>query len=365
MLIRALVAAVALVAAYPADAQQVTHIDRAPSDLKPLPVSIHGRVQTNPDGGWIRQWPGTYFETAFTGSAIYFRVGDGDVGLRVRLDDGPPAALVKPAPGFYRVTALGAGTHRLRVDVASESREGATRVGGVFVDGEGAAAPIVRRSRAIEFIGDSHTVGYANTSDTRQCTDAEVWARTDASRGVPALTAAHYDADYEVNAISGRGVVRNYGGFAGDTLPEAYPFALFDHATPARDGDWRPRVIVISLGTNDFSTPLHAGERWKTRGELHADYEAAYVRFVKGLRVRAPGAYVLLWATDMADGEVAAETAKVAERLRRGGDRRVGYVEVAGLAFSACNSHPSIADDGRIAAAIIKRLDAQGDVWGR
>jgi lysophospholipase L1-like esterase len=355
--------ALGLFSAAGAHAQTVSRVKDHPPTLAPLASEAHGRVKVEADGSMGRQWPGAYFETAFTGDQAFFRIGAGEVSLRVRVDDQDVGALVRPAPGFYRVTAPGPGAHRLRIDVVSESQAGPSWFGGFFVERTGAAAPLAHRAREIEFIGDSHTVGYGNTSDTRACSDAEIWDRTDTSRGIAPLAAVHYDADYEVNAISGRGVVRNYGGFAADTLPQAYPFVLFDKRAPAREPEWRPQVIVIALGTNDFSTPLHPGEKWKTREALHADYEATYVRFVQMLRTRNPHAYVVLWATDLADGEIEAEVSRVADRLHAAGDARVGYVPVNGLAFTACNYHPSLADDRKIADAIIAHLDTHSDAW--
>src|SRR6185312_14756892 len=107
----------------------------------------------------------------------------------------------------------------------------------------------------IEFIGDSHTVGYGNTSRTRECTQDDVWKTTDNSQSFGPLIAGHYAADYQINAISGRGIVRNYNGTPGDTLPVAYPYVLFDKKEEYSDPHWKPQIIVISLGTNDFSTP--------------------------------------------------------------------------------------------------------------
>ena len=113
------------------------------------------------------------------------------------------------------------------------------------------------RTRRIEFIGDSHTVGYGNVSIKRDCTQDEVWTTTDASQAIPALTARRYGADYRSNAISGGGILRNYDGMAADTVPMAYPFTLFDKATRYADPAWRPRLFVVALGLNDFTTSLH------------------------------------------------------------------------------------------------------------
>ncbi|MEG3093034.1 SGNH/GDSL hydrolase family protein [Sphingomonas sp. PB1R3] len=328
----------------------------------PLPLHVGGRVIAR--NGYQRQWPGTYWEAAFWGSAVDLAVGPGAMSLRIRVDGGAALSLVRPMPGLYRIAAKGTGAHHIRVDVASESQAEPTVLRGLFAPKGVAPLPApAARPRQIEFIGDSHTVGYGNTSPSRQCSQDAIWRTTDTTQGVAGVTAAKYDADYQVNAISGRGVVRNYGGFAAPTLPEAYPFALFDGRTPAATPGWHPQVVVVALGTNDFSTPLKPGERWADRDALHDDYEHHYVAFVGRLRKAYPKAFFVLWATDLADGEIGREVGKVVETLRADGERRVAFVPVSGLSFNGCDSHPSVADDQQIAAAIERTIDAQPDIW--
>ncbi|HEU5067005.1 MAG TPA: SGNH/GDSL hydrolase family protein [Sphingomicrobium sp.] len=345
-----------------ANAQTVTPVEAPPTPLVAIRTVAVGRVEREPNGMLRRQWPGTYFETAIRGSSAYFRMGKGEVSLRVTVDGAAPVPLVKPAPGLYRIGGLAPGVHRVRVQVASESQNGPTEFGGFFAPAGVSAAVLPARSRQIEFIGDSHTVGYANTSSKHQCTDEEIWQTTDTTVGVPALTAAHYDADYQVNAISGRGIVRNYNGFAADTLPQAYPYMLFDKAQPYRDPNWHPQLIVVSLGTNDFSTPLNPGEKWSNRQQLQSDYESTFVRFLTGLHARNPRARFLLWAATPSP-ELNSEIEKVVQDMRSAGGTQIDYVPVRGLAMSACNWHPSAADDAKIASALERDIDLHPELW--
>ena len=355
----------ALLLTLPAAAPAQTVAPTTETATKPVPLHIGGRVVPAGDG-YRRQWPGTYFEAAFRGPAVDLNVGPGDVSLRISLDGAAPVALVRPKPGRYRITAPTAGRHRIRIDVVSESQAGATGLGGLFAPtGTTPLAAPRAAARRIEFVGDSHTVGYGNTSTSRDCTEAQVWETTDTSQGIAGRLAKRYGADTRVNAISGRGIVRNYGGFAAPTVPQAYPYALFDGTTPADDANWHPQVIVIALGTNDFSTALKPDERWADRAALHTDYEARYVAFVQGLRRRDPGAFFVLWATDLADGEIVREVQQVATKLRATGETRLAVVPVTGLNFGGCHYHPDLADDARIAAAIGSAIDARADVWKR
>ncbi len=339
----------------------------APSELTPLPLHIGGRVESTGDGKmsiYAYQWPGTYFETAFNGKDAYFQVGTGDVILHALVDGKALAPMVKPPGGLYHIDGLAAGAHTLRIEVATESQAGADHFGGFFAAADATPGALALRSRQIEFIGDSHTVGYGNISTTRECTTDQVWATTDDTQAFGPATAKHYDADYQVNAISGRGIVRNYDGFAADHLPEAYPYLKFDKTmTDAPNRSWQPQVVVMALGTNDFSTPLKPTEKWKTREDLHADYEKTYVAFIHSLRARYPGAYFVLWGTEMANGEIEAEEQKVVDQVKAGGETRITFLPINGLAFSGCHSHPSTADDRTISDLLVKTIDQVPNIW--
>ncbi|WP_446745120.1 GDSL-type esterase/lipase family protein [Silvibacterium acidisoli] len=333
--------------------------------LHALSISIGGRVQTEPaadatsfsPSDYVSQWPGIYYRAAFRGSRVFFRVGKNEEILHVAVD-GDETSLVKPDPGVYEVQNLSGQRHEIDIFIATESVDAPNTFGGFAIpDGEQSLEPAPRHLQ-MEFIGDSHTVGYGNLSSTHTCTKDEVWSRTDDTKAFGPLTARHYDADYQVNAISGRGVVRNYNNFAADHLPQAYPYVLFDKKQAYSDPSWKPSVLVIALGTNDFSTKLNPGEPWKTREELHADFEATYQRFLQKLRAGNPKAYIIVWATDMADGEIEAEAQKVVQQVQAGGDKDITFLPVNGLAFTACNGHPSLADEQVISNKLIQLIDA-------
>jgi lysophospholipase L1-like esterase len=327
----------------------------------PVAAEVVGRAVRR-GAGWLHQWPGVYFEAAFQGTTVWFDIGGGDQIVRVLVDGAPLARLNKPL-GRYRVEGLEAGPHVARVEIVTESQAAPNLFGGFFLDGQGALMAPKRLDRQIEFIGDSHTVGFGNTSPTRECTREDVWARTDTSQAFGPIVANRFRADYQINAISGRGIVRNYAGRPGRTLPQAYPYALLETQDVYEGAGWRPDLIVVALGTNDFSTPLAASEPWATREALHADFVEAYTSFVQTLRRRNPDAYLVLWATDIADGEVQAQVQKVVARLRAEGEGRLSYLAIDKLAMTGCAWHPSVDDDRRVATAIIEAVEAQGDVF--
>jgi lysophospholipase L1-like esterase len=346
------------------------HKVATPPALRPLQMSIGGRMLITSSANtafgaraYTYQWPGSYFRAEFAGTSVFFRIVAGDEILHVQADGRRVATLTKPEPGVYEIDGLSQGNHRIGVYVATESQAGPDAFGGFAIPQDERALTPPQRHREIEFIGDSMTVGYGDLSATRTCTRDKVWSDTDDTSAFGPMIARHYAADYQVNAISGRGIVRNYDGTQADTLPEAYPWILFDRKQQYRDPAWKPQVLVIALGTNDFSTPLHAGERWKTRDDLHADFEATYLRFLEELRAGNPHAGIVVWATEMANGEIEAEAQKVVDQMRKNGDPHIVFVPINGLSFTACDSHPSLADEKTIAEKLEHAIDADAQVW--
>ena len=352
---------------------QGVHVESAPlpKDVVPLGVAVGGRSEiARPEAmeafapqGFVYQWPGTYFEAAFRGDSLFLQTGKGRQGMHLIVDGRQAIPFVSAQASIFRVAGLSRGSHTVRLEVVTESQAAPNTFAGFLVPTEGKLATPVKKSRQIEFIGDSYTVGYGNTSGERSCSQEEIWSTTDNSAAFGPLLAQHFGAEYQVNAISGRGVVRNYNGGRSSTLPQAYPFVLFDKQQTFVDAGWRPQVVVVGLGTNDFSTPLNPGEPWTTREQLHADYEKTYISFLRGLRERDPNALLVVWATDGEGGEIEAEAGAVVERLRTDGDTRIAFLPVAGLEMSACDSHPSAADDRTLFARMRELLEAYPDVW--
>jgi lysophospholipase L1-like esterase len=242
----------------------------------------------------------------------------------------------------------------------SETQSSTGRFLGFYSDDKPAKLPT--RKRQIEFIGDSYTVGYGNISSSRECTNDELFNATNSQLAFGPLTAKHFNADYQINASSGFGVVRNYNGHSPDkNLIGLYPFTLHTN-NYIYAGNWQPQVIVIGLGTNDFSTKLNDGERWKTREELQQDYVKKYTQLVKTLHKNNPKAHFMLMASDKMDGELATQLGKVVATLKADGLNKVDSIIFSGLDYQGCHWHPSAKDDQLLADLLIKHLQNK-NIW--
>lgn len=382
MAVRLLLAtAVAAGLAGPAVAQTVTVApagSTAASDMQPLAVRVGGRVEVEPLPGSARafrhEWPGVYFEAAFRGASVVLRFDDPANEYRLTIDDLPPIALAQPGASDVTIGGLADRPHSLRLEKVTESIGLPETFAGFYVPAS--ARPLALpppRPRQIEFIGDSNMAGYGIRSDTRQCTKEEVRLRTDTQAAYPALVARHFGADYQVNAISGRGLIRNYAGEAPDApMTVLYPRALPSREPVWRDPSWQPQVIVVGLYANDFSTPLKPGEKWATDAEFVAAFVAAYEPFLAELHSRAPDAAVLVVWPDFAgqpDARIAAE-ADAARRAIAGFAQALGVRTILfpvltdlGLDRGACDYHGSLADHRKLETWLTAYLEAHPELW--
>ena len=339
----------------------------APGDdiLHDVPLHVGGRVA--PDGR--HQWPGVYYEGAFDGDAVSVDLKDDRNSYNIYLD-GRFVRRVKTG-AKVAVTAGDGGRHVVRVELANETTDAPAATGTLQVreihrpglDDVNLPLPAPGpRSRQIEIIGDSYAAGYGVLSTRHDCTPDEIRDTTDTSQTFGVLLARRYDADYQVNAYSGIGMVRNYGGGDGPTLPDLYPYSLFDRTTAYADPKWQPRIIVIALGDNDFATSLATGETWPNETSLRQDFIAAYVAFVEGLHRRDPKASFILM--DFNELTLPHDILAVIARLKADGEKHVVAFSPGGsFEQTGCDWHLSLNDHRRIADGLAGLIEAHPELW--
>lgn len=320
-------------------------------DKTPLPVHVGGRTVDEGKAGQRFGWPGVYIEARFTGEKVRVQFDAPTDFMRLSIDGRERQVFRAPGKVDTVIEGLGKGEHLIRLDKLTETQGGESRFIGFELIGKGRAYLAPERTMQIEVIGDSHSVGYGNVSTSRECTEQQVHDLTDTTQAYGAMVARAMDADYRINAYSGFGVVRNYnGGEPGDSMVNRYPRAIPGAATPlaGTDAEWQPDVIVINLGTNDFSTPVKPGEKWADADALKADYRATYIAFVRDLARAQPQARFVLMGGDSFFSEVEQVKAALDGDL----PGRVTARHVTGLAMTGCHYHPSVADNAKMAALV-------------
>jgi hypothetical protein len=365
-------------------------VDHIPAD-NPC-IRYHGRFDhANPHAPAF-SWPGVVIEARFRGTSVAARLQAQGTYFDVYIDgrqvfpqgggiQGTASLFVNGQGDFLLAQGLRAGEHSLRIEKRSETHSSVCAFRGLALDPDMGLLPLPRRaSRRIEFIGDSYTVGYGNESPSRidpgiqdiqdesgrACSDGELAAYTNTQKTYAVLAAKAFGAEYQVNAFSGLGLARHFNG-GSDFLPFQDYYERSVHADPQsapwKPGGWIPKVVVIGLGANDFSTPLSAYEEFATREELHRTFREKYVSFLKSLRMRYHGAKFILMAASLPpDDEMKTQVKLVIESEKAAGRKDLHYFEFDNATGYGCAWHPDRAAH-RKGAEDLARLISGATGW--
>jgi lysophospholipase L1-like esterase len=343
-----------------------------------LPVHVGGRSAIAPNvlplqgKTYTHQWPGVYFEASFNGQKLVLRFADSYNEYRLFVDGGAALAITQVGTADMIVTGLGAGVHRVRLEKVTESIGLTAAFQGFFVPARSNVAAAKARKRQIEFIGDSNMTGYGLRSKSRTCTQEEIRLLSDTQRSYPALAAKYFGADYQVNAASGRGMVRNYNGFSPKiVLPKVYPSALMDSARTYRDATWKPQITFIALGENDFFTPLNPGEQWRSSKDLFDSYIAGYKGLLAQIHKRNPNTSLVIWwpeiysFDDVGTAAIVAGQKSVLATAKSIGFKSVAFIPTQDLklAATACDYHASANDHQKLKLWLVTYLRTRPELW--
>ncbi|KAK4555187.1 hypothetical protein LTR86_007483 [Recurvomyces mirabilis] len=199
-------------------------------------------------------WPSSGVAFDFTGTSATVPItvtGDNAIDVVV---DGKAPVIINEITGNSISTPAGLANGKHTVEIRKKSE---TSFGSIFFRTPTASsgkttAPAAPKKR-IEFIGDSITVGYG-LDGTYPCVNTA--ALEDAPKTYGALTAKNLSADYSIIAWSGKGVIRNYVQATVDTsptMPELWTRYGANDADNSYDFSYQPQIVVINLGTNDWS----------------------------------------------------------------------------------------------------------------
>lgn len=317
-------------------------------------IQYFGRFdQANPKSPRF-DWPGCAIQARFTGTSVSVKLSGGNNEFNVFIDDvARPRLSMEPGKTEYTLaTGLPAGEHTLLLTKRTEAYYGIVTFSGlVLADGQSLAAPPARPANRILFIGDSFTVGYGADATTLQCASLKPWDNNWLAYGPVAARAV--GAEYSVQAISGLGMVHNYND-ASPESKEPLPF-FFDRTLVGSDqprwsfASWIPHVVVVALGTNDFSTATKPSQ---------AQYSAAYRSFVKKLRGHYPAAQIICLTYAVDNLQKAYVDALVAD-LAREGETRISRAHMPALDQSTdlgCDWHPNYLGHRKYADALLPEL---------
>lgn len=204
-------------------------------------------------------WSGVYFQFCIKSKDCAIRMSDsGHNYYNVFIDDQAPKVFdVKSDTTIVLASGLNKQIHRIQIYKRTEGNQGIGVFKGIMLSENGELVPWKDiPTRKIEFIGNSITCGYG----TEGLAKTERWrpATENNYKSYAPIMARAFNADYHIVAHSGLGVVRNYGykeKVSPSAMPDRFNRVYDQKEQPLWDFSlWKPDVVVINLGTNDFST---------------------------------------------------------------------------------------------------------------
>ncbi|HEV7992181.1 MAG TPA: GDSL-type esterase/lipase family protein [Gemmatimonadaceae bacterium] len=270
----------------------------------------------------------------------------------VVVDGGEPSRFrTQPRTRQYSLArGLPLGEHTIALSKATEGQNGHDRLVAIHADELLQADPLP--ARRIEYIGNSITAGYGADPRPVACKQGTWYDATHAWLAYGPRVARRVNAQWMLSAISGIGMVRNWNS-PGPVMPNVYHGVFMEYADSATHWDFRqytPDLVVVALGTNDFSD----GDGKTPRAALDGEkFVRDYTQFVAGMRSRYPAARMLLLTSPMLDS---AKNETLAGYLQRvivaraaAGDTVITRFAFKGRYTSGCDGHPDLAEQLRMA----------------
>lgn len=297
-------------------------------------------------------WPGTQVKARFFGSSLSvdLREEEADEGSQYEVIlDGHRMERLVTVPGEQRyliASGLSPRVHEVVLWRRNEYSFGPTEFLGFddFGPGGQLLPPPTLSSRRIEIIGDSTSVGFGNEGGPG-CKGTRDNQNNYYAYG--SVAARLLGADVVTVAWSGVGVYRNFDedGPSADTIGEIYDYAFFDPRLLWNASGYEPQVVVMGLGSNDYST----------RGDPGPPFVEAYVDFVKHVREQYSGAEIVLLIQRDVIGPNVEEVVRV---VRAEGDARVRSFDIrVDQGAAGCDGHPGVDRHARLGQKLAAELE--------
>lgn len=268
---------------------------------------------------------------------------DGAYGKRLRISGASSKPIV--------IKASGGGKHTVWVYKATEAHTGPVYI--QKVSGRN-IQPLSRPAAPlIEFIGNSITCGAAADPSEVPCGSGVYHDQHNAYMAYGPRVARALGVNYIVSSVSGIGIYRNWNS-DGSAMPQVYEAADFQINNPTRwnFAKYRPDVVSIALGTNDFSN----GDGKKPRLPFDsAAFVKNYIQFVQLVKSKYPGAQIALLSSPMIKGAAREKLQNCLTALKRSVDalnpsgKRVAVFFFSPMDARGCTGHPSVEDHAILA----------------
>jgi len=317
-------------------------------------ICYMGRVDFSKPGEASFDWPGVSISFEFEGNYCGIVLKDGGNDYNYFIDNKFQGVIIttKEVELYENVVGLPDTKHSLLITKRTEGSFGIGTFKGIFLEKGKKLFPVPSSfGLKIEFIGDSITCGYGDESIALLCGTHRNFENN--YLAYCSLAARKLNAEYNIVAASGKGIIHNYGDskkISDDPMPLYYERILFnDAASKWNFKAWIPQVVVINLGTNDYLTEP------KPDDEVFID---RYIELISRVRMNYPTAEIFCLCGTMAVWPQCDNIQEVVKRSVDSGDARIHYVATPSIAFTecGCDLHPNLVAHITIADGLVKEI---------
>ena len=248
----------------------------------------------------------------------------------------------------YPIKVASNKKHTLKIFKATEAS-----TGGVLFAGTTAklTSTKVKEKKKIEFIGNSITSGMGNDTKEIPCGQGEWFDQHNAYLAYGPVLSRDLDIDFQLSSVSGMGMYRNWNDETEPVMPNVYENLYLNNDTSKPyNFNFKPDIISIALGTNDFSE----GDKTKDRKPFDPEkFVSNYVNFVKMLYKHNPNVQIVVVNSPMVNGERDKVFTECLEKIKNSfKNEKVKPIQI--FKFTAvtphgCTTHPD-AEDHKIMA---------------
>ncbi|MCF7932004.1 MAG: hypothetical protein K9K93_02435 [Acholeplasmataceae bacterium] len=241
---------------------------------------------------------------------------------------------------YVLAEGLDPGIHTVKVLKRSESIDSMTALSRLSTDGHFEVAALLKDHK-IEVIAASSSAGFGNLAANTGV--PKTTANSDGLRSYATLAAHMLDAEINIFSASGWPLVK--GPWTGDNnIPLAYDFVNVYSDKPWNHDRFVPDVIVINLGTNDWSY-INALSAIDKEAALET-FIQSYVNFIETLNDLHPEARIVIVYGLMNETHIFDETLEVFTRATaQMPDLSINYIQLPGANQTdgiGSSSHPGL-----------------------
>ena len=328
--------------------------------LKGSALYPFGRYATTGAGELELISSGVHFGFRFEGPVCQVFVSNGDPNGHSYLQytlDGVYHRKMKISGGLsrrYIIDGIGQGRHEIWIYKATEAATGPVYVQKIVAP---RISPVREPVRPIiEFIGNSITCGAAADPSDIPCGTGEYHDQHNVYFSYGPRVARTLNVNFLLSSVSGIGIYRNWNSLS-PVMPQVYEKTDFQLNSP-RNWDftrYRPRIVSIALGTNDFSD----GDGHTPRLPFDsARYVSGFIGFVKLVRSKYPDARIALLSSPMLNGAKREMLQRCLTAVKKNIDAAFPSKKPVALFFFApmkargCTGHPNVEDHAILAGEL-------------